>query len=96
MVPEIREYKYLTSQLSDMGYKRATGPGWKREGDVFHFDLFQGNRIHTTGLLESPLTEGHNRPMIELSHLYVGILNDYDLISSKLMRGTQVELRNAR
>jgi hypothetical protein len=94
MVPEIREYKYLTSQLSDMGYKRATGPGWKREGDVFHFDLFQGNRIHTTGLLESPLTEGHNRPMIELSHLYVGILNDYDLISSKLMRGTQVDFND--
>ena len=88
------EYKYLASQLSDMGYKRATGPGWKREGDVFHFDLFQGNRIHTTGLLESPLTEGHNRPMIELSHLYVGILNDYDLISSKLMRGTQVDFND--
>jgi len=32
--------------------------------------------------------------MIELSHLYVGILNDYDLISSKLMRGTQVDFND--
>jgi len=64
MVPEIREYKYLKSLLADMGYKQATGPGWKREGDVFHFDLFQGNRIHTTGMLESPLTQGRNRPML--------------------------------
>ena len=94
MVPEIREYKYLTSLLADMGYKQATGPGWKREGDVFHFDLFQGNRIHTTGLLESPLTQGRNRPVLELSRLYVGILNDYDLISSKLMRGTQVDFND--
>jgi hypothetical protein len=28
---------------------------------------------------------------MEYSHLYIGILNDYDLISSKLMRGTGVD-----
>jgi len=30
----------------------------------------------------------------EYSHLYIGILNDYDLISSKLMRGTKVDFED--
>jgi len=31
---------------------------------------------------------------MEFSHLYIGILNDYDLISSKLMRGTNVDFED--
>ena len=91
MVPDIREYTYLTKQLPAMGYVPTTGHGWQRKGEVFHFDIFRGNSIHTTGLLESPLKPGRNRLLFEFSHLYIGILNDYDLISSKLMRGTRVD-----
>lgn len=91
MVPEIREYNYLTKQLPAMGYTQTNGPGWQRKGEVFHFDIFRGNNIHTTGLLESPLEDGRHTLLEEFSHLYIGILNDYDLISSKLMRGTRVD-----
>ena len=91
MVPNIGEYNYLIKQLAAMGYTQTTGFGWKRQGEAFHFDIFRGNSIHTTGLLESPLEAGRNRPLAEFSHLYIGILNDYDLISSKLMRGTRVD-----
>ena len=94
MVPDIREYNYLTRQLSAMGYTQTTGSGWQRKGERFHFDLFRGNTIHTTGLLHSPLEEGGNRSFAELSHLYLGILNDYDLIASKLMRGTGVDFED--
>ena len=31
---------------------------------------------------------------MEFSHLYIGILNDYDLIVSKLMRGTRVDFED--
>ena len=31
---------------------------------------------------------------MEFSHLYICILNDYDLISSKLMRGTSVDFED--
>lgn len=31
---------------------------------------------------------------MEYSQLYIGILNDYDLISSKLMRGTGVDFED--
>ncbi len=32
--------------------------------------------------------------MYELSRIYIGILNEYDLISSKLFRGTRVDFED--
>lgn len=94
MVPNIGEYNYLIRQLSAMGYQPTSGYGWKKTGEAFHFDIFRGHRIHTTELLESPLGDERHTPIFNLSHLYVGILNDYDLITSKLMRGTQVDFED--
>ena len=94
MVPKDREHDYLTKQLKILGYKQVTGSGWKRDGEDFRFDLFRGNRIHTTELLKSPLKEGQHSTLKEFSHLYIGILNDYDLIVSKLMRGTRVDFED--
>ena len=91
MAPKVKEHDYLIKQLSALNYKHVTGSGWKRDGEEFQFDIFRGNRIHTTQLLDSPLEEGKHSILREFSHLYVGILNDYDLICSKLMRGTTVD-----
>lgn len=63
----------------------------QRPGEEFRFDLFRGNTIHTTELLESPLMDGRNTAIREYEKLYLGVLNDYDLIVSKLMRGTSVD-----
>ena len=94
MIPNESEHDYLTKRLKALGYKRVTGSGWKRNGEDFQFDLFRGNYIHTTELLESPLDEGRHSTLKEFSYLYIGILNDYDLISSKLMRGTKVDFED--
>ena len=94
IAPKLGEYDYLTKQLEALGYRQAAGSGWKREGEDFLFDIFRGNRIHTTELLSSPLDKGRHSLLREFSHLYIGILNDYDLISSKLMRGTQVDFED--
>ena len=94
MIPNIKEYAYLIKQLSALGYKQTTGSGWKRDKEIFQFDLFNGNYIHTTELLNSPLEDGRNAVLKEYSHLYIGILNDYDLICSKLMRGTRVDFED--
>ena len=91
MAPNIMEYEYLIQQLQRLDYKPVSGSGWRRAGDVFHFDIFRGNRIHTTELLISPLEAGRNSKLEEFSKLYIGILNDYDLIASKLMRGDRVD-----
>jgi hypothetical protein len=90
MVPEDREYKYLIGILLDLGYKCISGHSWKKD-DVFIFDIFSGNSIHTTELLESPLTAGPHTFIREFSNIYLGALNDYDLIISKLFRGSRVD-----
>ena len=64
-------------------------------GEPFIFDLFSGRRIHTTELLDDPLQTGHHTVFKEFSHLYVGILNEYDLIASKLFRGTDVDFEDS-
>jgi hypothetical protein len=66
----------------------------ERDGENFRFDLFQDNRIHTTELLVNPLERGRHSLLKEFSFLYIGILNHYDLISSKLMRGTNVDFED--
>ncbi len=92
MVPIEGEYNYLISVIKEIGYYPITGWGWQREGEEYIFDLFRENRIHTTALLESPLQEGNNTALFELTHLYVGILNHSDLLISKLFRGDSVDI----
>ncbi|MBN2419649.1 MAG: hypothetical protein JXL81_09715 [Deltaproteobacteria bacterium] len=94
MLPVEREYDYLIKQLKSLGYKNITGAGWKNDKDIFIFDLFRGKFIHTTELTHSPLDEGMHTVVIEYSHLFIGVLNDYDLISSKLMRGSRVDFED--
>jgi len=94
MVPDPKEYEYLLKQLKALGYEQVTTYGWKRPGEIFQFDLFRENRIHTTELLESPLEDENHTLLKEYSQLYIGILNDYDLIVSKLMRGTRVDFED--
>ena len=94
IVPEISEYRYLISMLKDLGYTNIRGAGWQRSGEIFIFDLFQGKSIHTTELLESPLLEGRFSVYEQLSRIDILILNDYDLISSKMMRGSSVDFED--
>lgn len=94
MVPTESEYTYLIKILKDLGYEQKTGSGWQKKGEQFRFDMFQGKYIHTTELLESPLETGNHVLLKEFSNLYIGILNDYDLIASKVFRGTNVDFED--
>jgi len=90
IVPNIDEYTYLIDSLKKLGYKSVAGHGWRRD-EKYVFDLFRGKFVHTTELLESPMLEGNNIFFEEFTHVYLGILNFYDLIISKLFRGAQVD-----
>jgi len=91
MVPNHAEHEHLIQVLGQLGYEQETASGWKRRGGIFRYDLFAGNKIHTTELLESPLLEANHTLLKRYSRLYIGILNPYDLIASKLIRGTEVD-----
>jgi hypothetical protein len=90
LIPEQGEYRYLIKNMMDLGYKQTTGTGWQKN-QGFIFDLFVGKTIFTTELLESPLELGNHFPYKEFSSIYLGILNYYDLIISKLFRFTPVD-----
>jgi hypothetical protein len=90
VVPVEQEYDYLLKVLAQLGYSPTSGVGWVRD-DKFIFDLFRGKKVHTTELLESPLVAGNNTLIKEFSYLYLGVLNDYDLIISKLFRGSEID-----
>ena len=91
IVPILAEYKYLINILKQLGYKSASGWGWARE-DGFIFDLFRGKYVHTTELLESPLNKRNNFLIKEFSYIYLGALNYYDIIISKLFRSTTIDI----
>jgi len=91
IVPNTMEYNYLINILQDIGYIQRTQYGWS-SGDQFIFDIFKGDFVYTTGLLESPLAKDNHTLIKEFSSLYLGVLNDYDLIISKLFRGTEVDI----
>src|SRR3989338_5301775 len=93
IVPVQGEYRYLIMLLEQLGYRAASGSGWARD-DGFIFDLFAGKSVHTTELLSSPL-EGENNLLIkEFSHIYLGALNPYDIIITKLFRYAPVDIED--
>lgn len=93
IVPKEDEYNYLIKILKDLGYKQASGSGWRRD-DNYIFDFFKGKKIHTTELLDSPLNKGKHTLIKEFLHIYLGVLNHYDIIISKLFRGTGVDVED--
>ncbi|MDP8213087.1 MAG: hypothetical protein P9X22_07370 [Candidatus Zapsychrus exili] len=96
MLPVENEYSYLIKTLKSLGYKEVGVSKWKRKGEIWEFDLYKNNNIFTTELLESPM-EGNNHIKLEsIGSIYVGILNYYDLIISKLMRGSGVDFDDCR
>lgn len=94
MVPDEAEWSYVKKVLSDLNYKPATGIGLKKDNEPYVFDLFCGNRIHTTELLESPLESGNHIFIKKIGKIYLGALNYYDLIVSKIMRGERVDFED--
>jgi len=91
IVPNLDEHEYLVTILKQLGYKSASGWGWARP-DGFIFDLFRGKSVHTTELLESPLKKGNHISIREFSRIYLGVLNYYDIIISKLFRATAIDM----
>lgn len=96
VIPREEEYKRLVHFLADAGYEKAAGHRWKRPDEVIIFDLFPGNSVYTTGLLDSPLEAGRNKKIREFQKIYLGVLNPADLIITKLFRGHEVDFQDCQ
>lgn len=94
VIPVEKEHKRLLKFLAQAGYEQRGGHRWQRPGEVIVFDLFAGNYVYTTGLLDSPLDEGRHRKIREFKKIYLGALNPVDLIITKLFRGSEVDFQD--
>ncbi len=81
LVPNKDEHKYLVDTLQQLGYKSVSGWGWAR-ADGFIFDLFRGDSVHTTQLLESPLNKGNNILIKNWEH-FLRLAKKEGLLSAK-------------
>jgi len=93
IVPDLTEHDYLINNLKQLGYSPVSGWGWTRGDDII-FDLFRGKRVHTTELLDSPLSEANHILIKEFNHIYFGVLNYYDIIIVKLFRAAAVDIED--
>lgn len=94
IVPEKNEYDKLIKFLKALNY-RYKGNGLAHDDDPnFIYQLWFGNRVFTTDLLESPLKENNHILINRWSHIYLGALNLTDLIITKMFRGTHADRKD--
>ena len=95
LVPFPAQFKLLLKFLENSGYKRVTGYGYKHPEQPWIFDLFSGQTIFQTELLD-PVHEPGNHKVVKIyDKLTLGCLNSEDLIISKMFRGTQVDVQDS-
>jgi hypothetical protein len=91
IVPVKNEYDRLIKFLKALNY-RYKGNGLAHDDDPnFIYQIWCGNRVFTTDLLESPLKEKNHVLIKKWSHIYLGALNLFDLIITKMFRGTYAD-----
>jgi len=94
-VPVETEHDRLLNFLRDLGYQEKGG-GWAHPDDPhILFQFWWGNRVFTTNLLNPPLEAGRHVMIKNWQHIYVGALNLVDLITTKMFRGTSVDIEDS-
>jgi len=93
LIPDQDEYKAVLRTIQKLHYRPASGNGWAKDGG-FIFDLFRGKAVFQTELLNSPLDAGMHIPIREFKKISVSALNDFDLVISKMFRGTEVDVED--
>lgn len=95
ILPKEREHERFIRFLDKIGYEQSTMTKWIHPGQPqIIFDLFKGNRVYTTDLLNSPLESGMNIEIHKFKRIYLGVLNPYDLVITKMARGSQVDVED--
>ena len=91
IVPKRNEYDKLVKFLMALNY-RYKGNGLAHDDDPnFIYQLWCGNRVFKTDLLDSPLKDNNHTLIKRWSHIYLGALNLSDLIIIKMFRGSPAD-----
>lgn len=95
LVPRLPEFEHLQTVLRDkLGYQ-DTEVGFRDPTGVYRFDLFRGNTVFQTELLDPVDRDDRHKIVHSGKRLSVGVLNSYDLIISKMFRGNDVDVQDS-
>ena len=90
-VPVYKEHERLMKFLGDLGYEEKRGGLAHDDDPNFIYQIWRGNKVFTTDLLDSPLDPGNHILVKRWSHIYLAALNLTYLIITKMFRGTPVD-----
>ena len=90
-VPVHKEHERLMKFLGDLGYEEKRGGLAHDDDPNFIYQIWRGNKVFTTDLLDSPLDPGNHILVKRWSHIYLAALNLTYLIITKMFRGTPVD-----
>lgn len=92
LIPDPAQYDHLIKTLKEMGYTLFGGHSYKHYRELWIFDLFRGQTIFQTELLDPIQQAGKHRVIRKLERLELACINPDDLIISKMFRGTSVDV----
>jgi hypothetical protein len=93
LVPDDDDLREILRTIQDLGYVRATGHGYRHPTKPWIFDLFRGQRVFQTDLLDSVHEPSKHKVIKDYGKLLLAALNSDDLIISKMFRGDQSDGR---
>lgn len=92
LVPDLLQHARLVKQLTDAGYSKNGGYGYSHPDKPLIFDLFRGQEIFSTGLLDPIQEKGNHKVIRKFKKITLACINPEDLIISKMFRGHQVDV----
>ena len=92
LIPIPDDYAQIIKVISSLGYRRATGFGYRHPEQPWIFDLYSGQTIFETSLLDPIQDVGNRRVVKSFKHITLACLTPFDLIISKMFRGTAVDV----
>lgn len=95
LVPDPSHYERLIKLITQLGYTEATGTGYKHPNQPWIFDLFRGQRIFQTDILDPVQDPGNHRLIKDFGQIKLACINPSDLIISKMFRGTSVDVQDS-
>lgn len=94
LVPEPKHFKSITKVLELLGYQYREGTDYLHPELPWIFQLYQGQTIFQTALLDPIQEKDKHKVIRKYKHLILGSLNSPDLIISKMFRGTDVDVQD--
>lgn len=94
LIPKPKDYEAILKVIKTLGYKSTTECGYVHPAGTWLFELYKGQTIFQTELLDPIHEDGNHRVIKTYQKLTLGCLNPEDLIISKMFRGTGVDVND--